>query len=108
MSKQRQYAEEDYDDEQTQEGPNVALLIVAYFAVLSVAVVILRPYHLSMGGIFFAMVGAAIALALVIFLGKLIYRKFQAMQMSVADVYHLAIGYNRHEVLEELDDRKEQ
>jgi hypothetical protein len=107
MSKQRQY-EEEYDDEQTQDGPNVTLLIVAYFAVLAIAVVILRPYHLSMGGIFFAMVGAAIALALLIVLVKFAIRKFQAMNMTVADAYHLAIGYNRHEALEEDESTERQ
>lgn len=105
MSKHHQYEEEEYT--QVQVGPNWTLLIVAYFAVLAVAVVILRPYHLTMGGIFFAMVGAAIALALLIFLGKLIYRKFQAMQMSVADAYHLAIGYNRNDALGEDEGQQE-
>lgn len=103
MSKHKQYQYEEEEDVQVQ-GPNWPLLIVAYFAVLSVAVVLLRPYHLTMGGIFFAMVGAAIALALLIVLVKWAVRTFQSMNMSVKDVYHLAIGYNRNEALGEDED----
>lgn len=106
MGKQRQYEEEEY--EQAGDGPNWTLLIVAYFAVLAVAVVILRPYHLSMGGIFFAMVGAAIALALLIVVGKWAIHKAQAMNMSVKDAYHLAIGYNRNDALEEDEEQQEE
>jgi vacuolar-type H+-ATPase subunit I/STV1 len=74
-------------------GPNWTLIIVGYFAVLAVVIVLLRPLHLSMGGIFFSMLSAGLALALSIVLIKRAIRKIAAMNMTVKDAYHLAIGY---------------
>jgi len=102
----KQDYEED-DDEMGAGGPNWTLLIVAYFAVLSVAIVLLRPYHLSMGGIFFAMAGAAIALALLLFLVKWSWHKFRTLDMSAKDVYHLAIGYTGLPEVEEEEGEEE-
>jgi hypothetical protein len=53
MNKQHVYEEEEFEE---QAGPNWTLIIVGYFALLAVIVVLLRPLHMSMGGIFFAMV----------------------------------------------------
>jgi hypothetical protein len=78
-------------------GPNWTLIIVGCFAVLAVVIVLLRPLHMSMGGIFFSMVIAGLALALTIFLFKRAMRKIAAMNMTAKDAYHLAIGYNPYE-----------
>ena len=97
MSKQQMQEFEIQEDDQ---GPNWTLIIVAYFAILAVVVVILRPLHLSMGGIFFSMAAAAIVLAIIVWAGKRALRKMAAMNMTVKDTYHLAIGYTPGEGLE--------
>src|SRR5260370_10922584 len=91
LSKETDMSRQVFDEEFEQEGsgPNWTLLVVAYFALLAVVIVILRPLHLSMGGIFFVMVGAAVALALIILGTKWVIHKFATMNLTVKDAYHL-------------------
>ncbi len=101
MSKQ-QVVEQELDEQEG--GPNWTLIIVGYFAVLAVVIVLLRPLHMSMGGIFFSMVIAGVVLAFAIFLVKRGVRKVAAMNMTAKDAYHLAIGYIPGQGLDEESD----
>lgn len=91
-----------------QAGPNWTLIIVGYFAVLAVVITLLRPLHLTMGGIFFSMVIAGVVLALAIFLVKRSIQVFQAQGVTVGQAmktkYRRAIGY---EGLPEEEDDEE-
>jgi hypothetical protein len=95
MSKQVLEQEEEQYEEQA--GPNWTLIIVGYFAVLAVVITLLRPFHMSMGGIFFSMVIAGVVLALAIFLVKRSIQAFQAQGVTVRQAmkakYRRAIGY---------------
>jgi hypothetical protein len=101
--RKQQAVEEEIEE---QQGPNWTLLIVGYFALLAVVVVLVRPLHLTMGGMFFSMLVAGLAFALVLFLVKQALGKVASMQMSAKDAYHLAIGYNRY-ALDEGEDEDE-
>src|SRR6266487_1316535 len=107
MSK-RQLEMQEREEQEQQSEPNWTLVIVGYFALLAVVIVLLRPLHMSMGGIFFSMVIAGLALALTIFLLKRGIRKLAAMNMTAKDAYHLAIGYTPGERLELEDDEEEE
>jgi Helicase HerA, central domain len=100
----KQHLLEEEEETSEQAGPNWTLIIVGYFAVLAVVIVLLRPLHLSMGGIFFSMVIAGVALALAILLVKGAIRKVAAMNMTAKDTYHLAIGYIPEQGLEEEEE----
>lgn len=107
MSKQVLEQEEDYEEQAA--GPNWTLIIVGYFAVLAVVITLLRPLHLTMGGIFFSMVIAGVVLALAIFLVKRSIQAFQAQGITVRQAvrakYRHAIGY---EGLPDEDEDEEQ
>src|SRR6266487_5502133 len=103
MSNQHVFEEEEEAFEE-QAGPNWTLIIVGYFAILAVVIVLLRPLHLSMGGIFFSMVAAALVLALLVWIGKRGIAKVQAMNMTAKDAYHLAIGYIPDQGLDEEEE----
>lgn len=90
---QDQERAESYSAGSPSEG-NWTLLIVGYFAVLAVVIVLVRPLHVGIAGIFFAMMGAGVLLALLIFAVKQIIRRAARAQMSPRDLYHLAIGYH--------------
>jgi hypothetical protein len=93
--------------EEYQEGPNYTLYIVGYFALLAVAIVLTRPFHLSMGGMFFCMVGAGVALALIVLAGKAVIHKVQNQNLTLKDLYHIQLGYDPAEaqaMFEEEDD----
>ncbi len=91
-------------EEEQQQEPNWTLMIVGYFAILAVVIVLLRPLHMSMGGIFFSMVIAGLALALIIFLIKRGIHKVAAMNITAKEAYHLAIGYIPGQGLEMEDE----
>ena len=107
MSK-RQLEMQEREEEEQQSEPNWTLVIVGYFALLAVVIVLLRPLHMSMGGIFFSMVIAGLALALTILLVKRGIRKIAAMNMTAKDAYHLAIGYTPGQGLELEEDEEEE
>jgi len=96
------------EEEEQQSEPNWTLVIVGYFALLAVVIVLLRPLHMSMGGIFFSMVIAGLALALTILLVKRGIRKIAAMNMTAKDAYHLAIGYTPGQGLELEEEEEEE
>jgi hypothetical protein len=97
MSKQVLEQDEEQYEEQA-AGPNWTLIIVGYFAVLAVVITLLRPFHMSMGGIFFSMVIAGVVLALAIFLVKRSIQVFQAQGVTAGQAmkakYRRAIGYD--------------
>jgi hypothetical protein len=107
MSKQVLEHDEEYED--VQQGPNWTLIIVGYFAVLAVVITLLRPLHLTMGGIFFSMVIAGVVLALALFLVKRSIHAFAAQGVTVRQAvrakYRYAIGY---EGLPDEEDSEEQ
>jgi len=86
---------------------NWTLLIVGYFAVLAVVIVLVRPLHVGIAGIFFAMMGAGVLLALLIFAVKQLMRRAARSQMSARDLYHLAIGYHGLDDEDEGDNEDE-
>jgi hypothetical protein len=107
MSKQV-LEQEEYEDQAS--GPNWTLIIVGYFAVLAVVITLLRPLHMSMGGIFFSMVIAGVVLALALFLLKRSIQTFQARGITVGQAvktkYRRAIGYDG--LPDEEEDEQEQ
>ncbi len=107
----KQVLEQDEEQYEEQQGPNWTVIIVGYFAVLAVVITLLRPLHLTMGGIFFSMVIAGVVLALALFLVKRSIQAFQAQGLTVRQAmkakYRRAIGYEGLPDEEEVEESEQ-
>lgn len=96
------------DEEQNGGGEmNGTALVVGYFAALAIAIVLLRPWHLGLAGVFVAMMGAGLVLALLIVAVRALVRRAAHAQLSARELYHLAIGYPGPDEEEDEQDTEE-
>lgn len=88
-----------YFDEEAQQFIHVprkkinwSLLTIAYFLVLAIMMVPANALHMKMEGIFYAMVGAAIVLVLVLLLAKWANRKLQSLGLGTKGLFQVMMG----------------
>ncbi len=91
------------EENEIQEGYKIPreMYIIAYFALLAMFVLPATRMHMGTAAIFFSMIGAGIALALIYLIGKFARHKMATLKLSKKGLTQLMVGYRPSELVVE-------